>query len=99
MTARFPQAVLHTLRDTTPTHLALTLSGGSLGGSPMRVAYRLEPAGNCATVRYTATWKARGLMLRLLAPVLTAASRRNARVTMARLKRVAEEIGGAGAGT
>ncbi len=70
--------------------LELELRGGSLGANPMYLSYCLTPAGRKTTLYYTVNWKPKGLMLRLMTPLLRVLSRRNIRVAMTRLKELAE---------
>ena len=73
-----------------PAYLELRLTGGSLGASPMVVGYRLTPTTDGTSVCFTGAWQARGIVLRLLAPLLAILGRRNATVAMGRLKAMAE---------
>ncbi len=72
------------------TCLRIQLTGGSLGASPMVVTYSITPRQDRIELTYSARWRAVGLMLRLLAPVITIMAKRNARAAMDRLKRLAE---------
>ncbi len=71
--------------------LRIQLTGGSLGASPMVVTYSITPRQNSVELTYSARWRAVGLMLRLLSPVITIMAKRNARAAMDRLKKLAEE--------
>ncbi len=66
--------------------VALEMRGGNLGASPMLVRYALSPAGRGTELRYQATWRPRGLMLRLMSPVISIVARRECRRSLARLK-------------
>ncbi|MEM7355617.1 MAG: SRPBCC family protein [Acidobacteriota bacterium] len=75
---------------TPPQRLGLRLTGGHLGASPMEVEYRFSQVERGTAVHYTSTWQPRGLLLRLLSPLLTAVSKRNIRAQFQRLRSLAE---------
>ncbi|MEE8526119.1 MAG: hypothetical protein V3T72_19450 [Thermoanaerobaculia bacterium] len=56
----------------------------------MRISYRLTLAANGNSLHYTGTWQPRGLLLRIVAPVLGFLGRRHASDALARLKELAE---------
>ena len=70
--------------------LVIQLTGGSLGAGPMVVSYAITPADDHVTLRMTGRWEPVGLLLRLLAPLIGFMGKRNSRVAMQRLKRLAE---------
>ena len=72
-------------------HLGIILRGGNLGDGPMHVDYFMSPGENCTIVTYEARWEPHGLMLKLMTPLLTKMSQRNAREAMHQLKIVAEQ--------
>ena len=71
-------------------HLEIELKGASLGASPMRVEYRLAAAGASTSLWCNARWQPRGLMLRLMSPLINVMGRRNNRLALQRLKALAE---------
>ena len=71
-------------------HLGIILRGGNLGDGPMHVDYFLSPSETGTIVTYKARWEPHGLMLKLMTPLLTKMSQRNASDAMNQLKSLAE---------
>ena len=74
------------------THFEIELKAGSLGAKPMRVSYEIKD--DPTLLRYTARWRPSGIMLRLMHPLIAVMARRNTRVTLQRIKAIAEEENG-----
>lgn len=72
------------------TRLGIILRGGSLGNGPMSVDYTLTPTGDGTQVDYRTQWQPQGILLKLMAPMITKMSRKNVQAQMANLKTFAE---------
>ncbi len=72
------------------TAVALEMRGGNLGVSPMHIRYDLTSNHQGTELRYRARWRPRGLMLRLMSPMIGVMARRECNRSLARLKEIAE---------
>lgn len=70
--------------------LSIQLSGGNLGKNPMIVTYQMTATDFGTRLTYTSTWQPAGIGLKLLSPIITKVSKKNAAQQMANLKTVAE---------
>lgn len=68
------------------SHLAIRLSGGNLGATPMHVDYRLQENNGSVTLDYLSTWQPKGFRLKLLHPLINMMAGRNATQSLATLK-------------
>ena len=69
-------------------HLTVEVRGGSLGANPMRVRYDVRPSGDGTAMTYRSDWKASGVMLTLMVPLIRFMAGRNATQAMNRLGQV-----------
>ncbi len=74
-----------------PTFLSISLSGGSLGKSPMTVDYQIHREGDTSLLTYKSSWRARGLILNILQPFIKIAANKNAEKCMASLRKCIEQ--------
>ena len=73
-----------------PDRLGMRLTGGSLGEGPMTIRYTVSDRDGHLVVKFDSEWFGRGVMLKLMTPLITLMGHLNARRVMQRLKEVAE---------
>ena len=73
-------------------HLGMMLKGGNLGKGPMSIDYRLEAEETGTILNYEARWEPRGFALKLMSPIITMMSRKNAEEELKQIKDYAEGL-------
>ena len=74
-----------------PKRLSIILRGGSLGKEPLHIDYQLSQSHLGTQVIYKNCWRAHGLMLKLIAPLINLMARKNAQQALNALKALANE--------
>ncbi|MGJ8530342.1 SRPBCC family protein [Maritalea sp.] len=73
-----------------PSTVEVQMSGGSLGKTPMVVRYDLSSEGDKTSLEQRCTWTPGGLMLRLMAGIISQSSARALDENLVQIKSVAE---------